>query len=118
MYGRDRPAVVERRLGADARRDVAAAANAHDVLAQVAAEQPRRVAEAVRMRLRSRVEQDARAVERAGAEHDAGALKSITSRVFASMTRTPTALLVASSRSTSETSEYGRIVRLPVSRAG
>ena len=48
MYGRHRPAVVERRLGADARRDEAAAADAHDVLAQVAAEQARRVAEAVR----------------------------------------------------------------------
>ena len=70
MYGADRPAVVERRLGADARGDEAAAADPHDVLAQVAAEQARRVAEAVRMRARLRVEQDARAVERARAEHD------------------------------------------------
>ena len=38
------------------------------------------------------------------------ALKSITSRVFASMTRTPVALFVASSTSTSETIEYGRTV--------
>ena len=46
------------------------------------------------------------------------ALKSITSFVFASMTRTPPALPVASSRKTSEATEYGRMVRLPVSRAG
>jgi hypothetical protein len=48
----------------------------------------------------------------------AGALKSITSRVLASITRTPTALLVASPSSTSETIEYGRTVRWPESRAG
>ena len=46
------------------------------------------------------------------------ALKSITSRVFASMTRTPAARPVAASRNTSETTEYGRMVRFPVSRAG
>jgi hypothetical protein len=46
------------------------------------------------------------------------ALKSSTSRVFASMTRTPAARPVASSRNTSDTTEYGRMVRLPLSRAG
>ena len=48
----------------------------------------------------------------------ARAVKSITSRVFASITRTPRARLVTLSTSTSETSEYGRVVRLPESRAG
>ena len=47
-----------------------------------------------------------------------GALKSITSRVFASMTRTPVARFDASPTSTSETLEYGRTVMLPLSRAG
>ena len=46
------------------------------------------------------------------------ALKSITSRVFASMTRTPPARPVAGSRNTSAATEYGRSVRLPLSRAG
>jgi hypothetical protein len=47
-----------------------------------------------------------------------GALKSSTSRVLASITRTPPALPVASSRKTSDTTEYGRMVRFPESRAG
>ena len=67
---RHRTPVIERRLSADARRDEAAALDAHDVLAQVAAKQPRRVADAVRIRSRLRVEEDARRVERARAEHD------------------------------------------------
>ena len=46
------------------------------------------------------------------------AVKSMTSLVSESMTRTPLALLVASSSSTSRTTEYGRSVMLPVSRAG
>ena len=46
------------------------------------------------------------------------ALKSITSRVFASMTRTPPARPVSGSRNTSEATEYGRTVHLPLSRAG
>src|SRR5437763_13085933 len=67
---RDGTAVVERRLGADSRRDEAAAANPHDVLAQVAAEYPGRVAEAVRIRARSGIEQDTGRIERARAEDD------------------------------------------------
>jgi hypothetical protein len=47
-----------------------------------------------------------------------GALKSITSRVFESMTRTPTARFDDSPMSTSETLEYGRTVMWPLSRAG
>ena len=43
---------------------------------------------------------------------------SIVSFVTLSMTRTPVALLVRSSISTSETTESGRTVRLPLSRAG
>ena len=70
MYGRHRTAVVQRRFGADAGRDVSAPANAHDVLAQIAAEHARRIPEAGRMRARSRVEQDARRVQRTGAEDD------------------------------------------------
>jgi hypothetical protein len=47
-----------------------------------------------------------------------GALKSMVSRVLASITRTPAARPVAGSRTTSDTTEYGRMVSLPVSRAG
>ena len=46
------------------------------------------------------------------------ALKSKTSFVWLSMTRTPDARLVRASISTSDTVELGRTVRLPVSRAG
>ncbi len=70
---RDRPAVVEGGLGADARRDEAAAPGAHDVLAQVAAQEPRRVAHALGVPRRLRVEKDARAVQAARAQdHDLG----------------------------------------------
>src|SRR5215471_5566963 len=69
------PRVIVRRLGSDAARDEAAAANAHEVLAEMRAEQARRVAEAVGMCLRRRVQQDARRVERAGAKHDDASLE-------------------------------------------
>ena len=45
-------------------------------------------------------------------------MKSIVSFVLRSMTRTPVALLVLSSIRISETTESGRTVRLPLSRAG